>query len=109
MKEYDSVESLLADEESRGIHIECSTAVSEQVREVVRQRYGQRRCAFMLCDELGFERESVRSYLMMFARIAGRVARRSRRRSPISGSSSMRKGNCRTALRPSERLSTSLG
>ena len=72
MKEYDSVESLLAAEESRGIHIECSTAVSEQVREVVRQRYGQRRCAFMLCDELGFERESVRSYLMMFARIAGR-------------------------------------
>lgn len=72
MKEYDSVESLLAAEESRGIHIECSTAVSEQVREVVRQRYGQRRCAFMLCDELGFERESVRSYLMLFARIAGR-------------------------------------
>ena len=72
MKEYDSVESLLAAEESRGIHIECSTAVSEQVREVVRQRYGQRRCAFMLCDELGFERESARSYLMMFARIAGR-------------------------------------
>ena len=72
MKEYDSVESLLAAEESRGIHIECSTAVSEQVREVVRQRYGQRRCAFMLCDERGCERESVRSYLMMFARIAGR-------------------------------------
>lgn len=72
MREYDSVESLLAAEESRGIHIECSTAVSEQVREVVRQRYGQRRCAFMLCDELGFERESVRSYLMLFARIAGR-------------------------------------
>ena len=72
MREYDSVESLLAAEESRGIHIECSTAVSEQVREVVRQRYGQRRCAFMLWDELGFERESVRSYLMMFARIAGR-------------------------------------
>lgn len=71
MAEYDSVESLLAAEDSGSIHIECSTAVSEQVREAVRERYGQRRCTFMLCDEQGFDRETVRSYLMLFARIAG--------------------------------------
>lgn len=71
MRDYDSVESLLAAEECTSLHIECSTAVSEQIREAVRVRYGSRRCAFMLCDDQGFERETVRSYLVLFARIAG--------------------------------------
>lgn len=72
MKEYDSIDALLAAEESNSIHIECSIAVSEQVREAVKRRYSKRTCAFLVYDDLGFERETVRSYLVMFARIAGR-------------------------------------
>lgn len=71
MKEYDSIEGLLAAEESRSIHIECSVAVSEQICEAVRKRYAQRRCAFVLFEGQGFERETVRSYLALFGRIAG--------------------------------------
>lgn len=71
MREYDSIEGLLAAEESQSIHIECSLAVSEQICEAVCERYAQRRCAFVLFEGQGFERETVRSYLALFGRIAG--------------------------------------
>ncbi|WP_139651464.1 LytTR family DNA-binding domain-containing protein [Raoultibacter phocaeensis] len=71
MKEYESIDALLAAGESTNIHIECSMAVSEQVREAVEKRYANRRCAFLIYDDNGFERETVRSYLVLFARIAG--------------------------------------
>lgn len=73
MKDYANIEALLEGTEGTSVHIECGTSVSEEILEAIRKRFAEtHRCAFMVGDDRGFERESVRSYLKLFSRIANR-------------------------------------
>ncbi|MEG0376329.1 MAG: LytTR family transcriptional regulator DNA-binding domain-containing protein [Raoultibacter sp.] len=70
MKDYASIEALLEGTEGTSIHIECGASASEDILKALRVKFGDtRRCAFMLSEDRGFERETVRSYL-------GRLANR---------------------------------
>lgn len=71
---YDSVEDLLADREGQSVHLECGRETVDRAARFVHERYGRRRCAFYLSTDRGFDRETVRSYLRLFSRLAGRSA-----------------------------------
>lgn len=68
---YDTVEDLLAAHENESVHLECSRDTVDRAVRFVHQRYAQRRCAFYLATDRGFDRETVRSYLTFFARLSG--------------------------------------
>ena len=83
MHSYDSVESLIDGERESNIHVECSRPVTMRALDTVRRLYKNRRCAFYLRSDRGFDRDSVRSYLRFFGALSG-TGRTPRRRSTIS-------------------------
>ena len=71
MTDYATIEELLEGERGTSVHIECGRdAVGRAVR-FVHRAYSGRRCAFYVETDKGFDRDTVRSYLRFFARIAG--------------------------------------
>lgn len=68
---YDTVESLLAAREDESIHLECGRETVDRAVRFVHERYARRRCAFYVSTDRGFDRETVRSYLRLFSRLAG--------------------------------------
>ena len=71
MHSYDSVESLIDGERESNIHVECSRPVTMRALDTVRRLYKNRRCAFYLRSDRGFDRDSVRSYLRFFGALSG--------------------------------------
>lgn len=69
----DSIEDLLNEQGNKSIHIECRNATSRKAINTVRTIYQHRRCAFFLESDNGFGRDTVRSYLVFFSRLAGSV------------------------------------
>lgn len=75
--DYPSIEALIRCEVHdgrRSVHVECGRDVSRRAREAVRALGDARRAAYFLEDEGGFDRDTPRSYLRLFARLAGRDA-----------------------------------
>lgn len=75
--DYPSIEPLIRCEVGdgrRSVHVECGRDVSRRAREAVRALGDARRSAYFLEDEGGFDRDTPRSYLRLFARLAGRDA-----------------------------------
>lgn len=68
---YDSIEELLEARADESVHLECSRETVDRAVRFVHERYARRRCAFYLITDRGFDRETVRSYLKFFARLAG--------------------------------------
>lgn len=68
---YPSVEALVAGV-AGGIHIECAQEATRAAVQAVRGHHKDRRCAFYVATDGGFDRESVGSYLRFFNRIAQR-------------------------------------
>ena len=68
---YDTVEDLLADREGQSVHLECARETVDRAVRFVHERYARRRCAFYVSTDRGFDRETVRSYLRFFSRLAG--------------------------------------
>lgn len=68
---YDTVESLLAAREDESVHLECGRETVDHAVRFVHERYARRRCAFYVSTDRGFDRETVRSYLRLFSRLAG--------------------------------------
>lgn len=68
---YASIEELLAGKANASVHIECGRETVDRAARFVHEHYARRRCAFFLATDQGFDRETVRSYLRFFARIAG--------------------------------------
>ena len=68
---YDTVENLLAAREDESIHLECGRETVDRAVRFVHERYARRRCAFYVSTDRGFDRETVRSYLRLFSRLAG--------------------------------------
>ena len=68
---YDTVESLLAAREDENVHLECGRETVDRAVRFVHERYARRRCAFYVSTDRGFDRETVRSYLRLFSRLAG--------------------------------------
>lgn len=68
---YDTVEELLADREGESVHLECGRETVDRAVRFVHERYSRRRCAFFVSTDRGFDRETVRSYLKLFSRLAG--------------------------------------
>lgn len=75
MKEYSSIAELFDNEHNKSIVVECGRLISSQMMLEVKERYANRRYAFLLDTDKGYERESVASYLKLFARFAGNSAR----------------------------------
>lgn len=69
--DYNSIEALIEGESGKSIHIECGRETSRSALEAVRTFYETKRCAFYLESDKGFDRDTVRSYLKFFARLAG--------------------------------------
>lgn len=70
---YDSVEELLAARENESVHLECSRETVDRAVRFVHEHYARRRCAFYVSTDRGFDRETVRSYLKFFSRLAGQA------------------------------------
>ena len=70
---YDSIEELLEARADESVHLECSRETVDRAVRFVHERYARRRCAFYLITDRGFDRETVRSYLKFFSRLAGGV------------------------------------
>ena len=70
--EYPSVEALLEDRSNESTHFECGREAVDRAVRFVHAHYKNRRCAFFLTTDRGFDRESVKSYLKLFSRLAGR-------------------------------------
>ena len=68
---FDTIEDLLAACEGESVHLECSRSAVDRAVRFVHERYGCRRCAFYLSTDQGFDRDTVRSYLTFFSRLAG--------------------------------------
>lgn len=68
---YDIVENLLAAREDESVHLECGRETVDRAVRFVHERYARRRCAFYVSTDRGFDRETVRSYLRLFSRLAG--------------------------------------
>ena len=68
---YDSVEELLETRANESVHLECPRETIDRAVRFVHERYARRRCAFYLSTDRVFDRETVRSYLKFFARLAG--------------------------------------
>ena len=71
---YDTVEDLLADRTDESVHLECARETVDRAVRFVHERYARRRCAFFVSTDRGFDRETVRSYLKLFSRLAGGAA-----------------------------------
>lgn len=69
--DYNSIEALIEGESDKSIHLECGRETSRKAIASVRTFYQKKRCAFYLESDKGFERDTVRSYLKFFARLAG--------------------------------------
>ena len=69
--DYNSIEALIEGESDKSIHLECGRETSRKAIASVRAFYRKKRCAFYLESDKGFERDTVRSYLKFFARLAG--------------------------------------
>ena len=72
MADYDTIEDLLEGEQGRSAHIECGRDATDRAVRFVHRAYADRRCAFYVETDKGFERDTVRSYLRLFERLAGR-------------------------------------
>lgn len=68
---YVTVEDLLAAREGESVHLECCRETVDRAVRFVHERYDRRRCAFYVSTDRGFDRETVRSYLKLFSRLAG--------------------------------------
>ena len=55
----------------RSVHLECSREAMREALAATKDAAGPRRTAFYLEDDGGFDRDTVRSYLRFFARLAG--------------------------------------
>lgn len=71
MADYNSIEELLEGERERSVHIECGRDAVDRAVRFVHRAYASRRCAFYVETDKGFDRDTVRSYLRFFARVAG--------------------------------------
>lgn len=69
--DYNSIDELINGEVNKSIHIECSRSTTREALQSVRACYHKKRCAFFLESDKGFDRDTVRSYLKFFARLAG--------------------------------------
>ena len=68
---YDTVEGLLSARKDESVHLECGRETVDRAVRFVHERYARRRCAFYVSTDRGFDRETVRSYLRLFSRLAG--------------------------------------
>ena len=68
---YETVEDLLADRQGESVHLECRRETVDRAVRFLHGRYARRRCAFYVSTDRGFDRETVRSYLRLFSRLAG--------------------------------------
>lgn len=71
--DYGSVEELISAEVAEGcrsVHLECARELSRRACEAVQGIQGSRRAAFFLGEDGGFDRDTPRSYLRFFARLA---------------------------------------
>lgn len=67
------MEALIEEEVARAgrsVHLECSRECGRQARRALQQVQGARRAAYFLEEDGGFDRDTVRSYLRFFARLA---------------------------------------
>ena len=71
MADYNSIEELLEGERGASVHIECGRDAVDRAVRFVHRAYAGRRCAFYVETDKGFDRDTVRSYLRFFARVAG--------------------------------------
>ena len=71
MADYNSIEELLEGERERSVHVECGRDAVDRAVRFVHRAYASRRCAFYVEADKGFDRDTVRSYLRFFARVAG--------------------------------------
>lgn len=71
MADYNSIEELLEGERGESVHIECGRDAVDRAVRFVHRAYAGRRCAFYVETDKGFDRDTVRSYLRFFARVAG--------------------------------------
>lgn len=71
MADYNSIEELLEGERERSVHVECGRDAVDRAVRFVHRAYASRRCAFYVETDKGFDRDTVRSYLRFFARVAG--------------------------------------
>ena len=71
MADYNSIEELLEGERGESVHVECGRDAVDRAVRYVHRAYAGRRCAFYVETDKGFDRDTVRSYLRFFARVAG--------------------------------------
>lgn len=71
MSDYNSIEELLEGERGESVHVECGRDAVDRAVRFVHRAYAGRRCAFYVETDKGFDRDTVRSYLRFFARVAG--------------------------------------
>lgn len=71
MADYNTIEELLEGERGSSVHIECGRDAVDRAVRFVHGAYTNRRCAFYVATDKGFDRDTVRSYLRFFARVAG--------------------------------------
>lgn len=71
MADYNSIEELLEGERGESVHVECGRDAVDRAVRFVHRAYAGRRCAFYVETDKGFDRDTVRSYLRFFARVAG--------------------------------------
>lgn len=55
------------------VHVECNRAVSAELASAVRQRFADRRCAWVMEADGGFTRYSVTAYLRLFSQLTGGI------------------------------------
>lgn len=71
MADYATIEELLEGERGKSVHVECGRDAVDRAVRFVHCAYARRRCAFYVETDKGFDRDTVRSYLRFFARVAG--------------------------------------
>ena len=71
MADYNTIEELLEGERGNSVHVECGRDAVDRAVRFVHGAYATRRCAFYVETDKGFDRDTVRSYLRFFARVAG--------------------------------------
>jgi ABC-2 type transport system ATP-binding protein len=69
--DYGTIEELLEGERDKSVHIECRRDATDRAVRFIHRTYANRRCAFYVETDKGFDRDTVHSYLRFFARIAG--------------------------------------
>lgn len=71
MADYETIEELLEGERDSSVHVECGRDAVDRAVRFVHATYASRRCAFYVETDKGFDRDTVRSYLRFFSRVAG--------------------------------------